>query len=212
MIPFATGLEIEVSETGVLRVDRAAATDGQALVFARNFFKNPRMLGSLIPSSRFLIKQLLRDVKWNDVKVIVEYGPGVGTISGEILERMRPDAKLIVFEINDDFVNVMRNRFNDPRLHVLHRSAADVTVALRELGAENADCAVAGIPFSIMKEEDRQAVIRNTHAALRPGGSFLVYQFSSRVKADLEKIFGPVHQGFEPLNILPARLFHAVKV
>lgn len=171
------------------------------------------MLGSLIPSSRFLIKQLLRDVKWNDVRVFVEYGPGVGTISGEIVKRMRPDAKLIVFEINDDFVRVMKNRFqHDSRVHVLHRSAAEVQDALRELGLEKADCAIAGIPFSIMKEEDRQAVLRNTHAALRPGGSFLVYQFSSRVRADLEKIFGPVHQGFEPLNILPARLFHCVKV
>lgn len=193
-------------------MDKAAATDGQALVFARNFFKNPKMLGSLIPSSRFLIKQLLRDVKWNDVRVIVEYGPGVGTISGEILKRMRPDAKLVVFEINDDFVRVLKGRFNDPRLHVLHRSAAQVQDALRELGLENADCAIAGIPFSIMKDTDRQAVLQNTHAALRPGGSFLVYQFSSRVRADLEKIFGPVHQGFEPLNILPARLFHCVKV
>jgi phospholipid N-methyltransferase len=118
-----------------------------------------------------------------------------------------------VFEINDDFVRVMKNRFaHDPRVHVLHRSAAEVQDALRELGLEKADCAIAGIPFSIMKEEDRQAVLRNTHAALRPGGSFLVYQFSSRVRADLEKIFGPVHQGFEPLNILPARLFHCVKV
>lgn len=192
---------------------KAAATDGQALVFARNFFKNPKMLGSLIPSSRFLIKQLLRDVKWNDVRVFVEYGPGVGTISGEIVKRMRPDAKLIVFEINDDFVRVMKNRFqHDPRVHVLHRSAAEVQDALRELGLEKADCAIAGIPFSIMKEGDRQAVLQNTHAALRTGGSFLVYQFSSRVRADLEKIFGPVHQGFEPLNILPARLFHCVKV
>jgi phospholipid N-methyltransferase len=191
---------------------KAAATDGQALVFARNFFKNPKMLGSLIPSSRFLIKQLLRDVKWNEVRVIVEYGPGVGTISGEILKRMRPDAKLVVFEINDDFVRVLKKRFNDPRLHVLHRSAAQVQDALRELGLEKADCAIAGIPFSIMKDQDRQAVLQNTHAALRPGGSFLVYQFSSRVRADLEKIFGPVHQGFEPLNILPARLFHCVKV
>ena len=193
-------------------MERAEApSDGQALVFARNFFKNPRMLGSLIPSSRFLIKQLLRDVRWNDVKVIIEYGPGVGTISGEILKRMRPDAKLIVFEINDDFVRVLRSRFNDPRLLVYHRSAADVGEVLRELALPEADCAVAGIPFSIMKDEDREAVIRNTHSALKPGGSFLVYQFSSKVRSDLEKFFGPVHSGFEPLNILPARLFHAVK-
>ena len=169
------------------------------------------MLGSLIPSSRFLIKQLLRDVRWNDVKVIVEYGPGVGTISGEILKRMRPDAKLVVFEINDDFVRVLKKRFNDPRLLVYHQSAADVGDVLRQLALPAVDCAIAGIPFSIMKDEDRQAVLRNTHAALKPGGSFLIYQFSSKVRSDLEKIFGPVRSGFELLNILPARLFHAVK-
>lgn len=50
------------------------------------------MLGSVIPSSRYLIRQLLRDVQWDRIRVIVEFGPGVGTISREILERMRPDA------------------------------------------------------------------------------------------------------------------------
>lgn len=181
------------------------------MVFARNFFKNPRMLGSLIPSSRFLVKQLLRDVRWDDARVIVEYGPGVGTISREILERMGPEATLVVLEINDDFVRVLRERYDDPRLRVVHRSAADVAEVLGELGLGNADCVIAGIPFSIMSEGDRRAVLRNTYDALRPGGSFLVYQFSSRVRSDLEEIFGPVREQFELRNILPARLFHCVR-
>jgi phospholipid N-methyltransferase len=191
--------------------ERAALSEDPAIVFARNFFKNPRMLGSLIPSSRFLVKQLLRDVDWSAVRVIVEYGPGVGTISGEILKRMRPDAHLVVFEVNDDFIRLLRGRYDDPRLHVVHRSAAAVAQVLAELGLGRADCVIAGIPFSIMTEDDRRAVLRNTYEALRPGGSFLVYQFSGRVRSDLEAIFGAVRQQFEPLNILPARLFHCVR-
>lgn len=191
--------------------ERAERTEGPALVFARNFFKNPRMLGSLIPSSRFLVKQLLRNVDWDQARVIVEYGPGVGTISEEVLKRMRPDAKLLVFEINDDFVRVLRQRYTDPRLIVMHRSAADIGTVLREQGLNAADYVISGIPFSMMSEADRQAVVANTHAALRPGGSFLVYQFSSRVRSYLEELFGHVREGFEPLNILPARLFHCVK-
>lgn len=191
--------------------DGAARSEEPALVFARNFFKNPRMLGSLIPSSRFLVAQLLRNVPWNDARVIVEYGPGVGTISGEILKRMRPDAVLVAFEINDDFVRVLARRFDDRRFKVVHRSAADVRAVLDELGLGPADCAIAGIPFSIMPQESRRAVLENTHAALRTGGSFIVYQFSSRVKTHLEELFGPVKQRFEPRNILPARVFHCVK-
>ena len=109
------------------------------------------MLGSLIPSSRFLVEQLLRDVRWSEARVIVEYGPGVGTISGEILKRMRSDATLVVFEINDEFVDMLSRRFGDPRLRVVHRSAAEVVPVLRELGLGQADYVISGIPFSIME-------------------------------------------------------------
>lgn len=191
--------------------ERAARSEGPAIVFARNFFKNPKMLGSVIPSSRFLVEQLLRDIRWDETRVIVEFGPGVGTISGEILKRMRSDATLIVFEINDEFVDMLSRRFEDPRLRIVHRSAAEVTDVLGEFGLPAADYVISGIPFSIMSEEDRLAVLRNTYAALREGGSLLVYQFSTRVRTDLEAIFGRVHQLFEPRNILPARVFHCVK-
>jgi phospholipid N-methyltransferase len=180
-------------------------------VFARNFFKNPKMLGSVIPSSRFLVEQLLRDIRWDEARVIVEYGPGVGTISGEILKRMRKDATLIIFEINDEFVDVLKRRFHDPRLKIVHRSAADVTRVLEEFGVPPADYVISGIPFSIMSEEDRLAVLKSTYDALRKGGSLLVYQFSTKVRGDLETIFGPVHQLFELRNILPARVYHCVK-
>ena len=53
----------------------------QALLFARNFFKHPKMLGSLIPSSRFLIDHLTRQIRWDKARVIVEYGTGGGVQS-----------------------------------------------------------------------------------------------------------------------------------
>jgi len=187
------------------------SADSSAFVFARNFFKNPRMLGSVIPSSRFLIHQLLRDVDWNHARVIVELGPGVGTISREVLRQMRPDATLLAFEINDDFVRHLNENFADPRLRVQHRSGAEVNDALRELGLGKADYVIAGIPFSIMSDEDRTAVLRNCHEALAEGGVMLVYQFSNKVRADLENLFGRVRRMFEPRNVLPAHVFKCEK-
>src|ERR1700743_985376 len=81
------------------------APKGDALLFARNFFRHPRMLGSIIPSSRFLIKQLLEPMDWDKARVIVEYGPGVGGITAEIIRRMRPDACFIAIETNPEFVS-----------------------------------------------------------------------------------------------------------
>ncbi len=78
---------------------------------------------------------------------------------------------------------------------------------LRERGLAGADCVISGIPFSTIPEPQREEILRSTHAALRPGGAFLVYQFSPRVLADLRRIFSRVTQSFEPLNVLPAQIF-----
>lgn len=201
------GLEIE----GQRGVNGTQTSEDSVFVFARNFFRNPKMLGSVIPSSRYLVSGLLRKIDWANARVIVELGPGVGTITREILKRMRPDAVLLAFEVNGEFVRHLGETIDDPRLRVMHRSGAEVLDALRELHLGKADYAIAGIPFSIMTEEDRMAVLRNCHEALREGGVMLVYQFSGRVGADLEKLYPRVQRGFEPRNILPARLFHCVK-
>src|SRR5215813_4901502 len=99
---------------------------GDAFLFFRNFFRHPRMLGSIIPSSRFLIKQLLQPIDWDQARVIVEYGPGVGGITAEILRRMRHAAQLIAIEMNPAFVGFLRKSLTDERLHVVEGSAADV--------------------------------------------------------------------------------------
>ena len=183
----------------------------QALLFARNFFKHPKMLGSLIPSSRFLIDEVLKQVDWKKAQIIVEYGPGVGSFTAEILRRMRPDATLVVFETNDEFCRFLSNSFSDARLHVIHKSAAEVEVMLGKLGCTHADYVISGIPFSTMPEAACDRILRITHSILHPEGAFLVYQFSCRVLPYLERVFGQVHRGFELLNILPARLFYCVR-
>lgn len=192
-------------------LERQATRSAEALLFARNFFRHPRMLGSLIPSSRFLIRELLDPIRWERARVIVEYGPGVGGITAEILQRMRPDARLIAIEMNTDFVRHLRKTLPDERLHVVAGSAADVQQVLESLGVERASYVVSGIPFSTLPSEDREHILRQTHAALEPDGKFLVYQFSSRVLPDLQRIFGYVERGFAPLNVLPAHLFFAIK-
>jgi phospholipid N-methyltransferase len=185
----------------------AASRRRQMILFARNFFKHPRMLGSIIPSSRFLVRDLMRQMDWRRARVIVEYGPGVGNITAEVLKRMHRDARLVVFETNDDFVEFLRRSIPDSRLTVVHGSAADVGRVLGELGLEQADYVISGIPFSTMPEQVSAAIVRATKRSLRPGGRFLVYQFSREVSRFLRPEFKDIREAFEPLNILPARLY-----
>jgi phospholipid N-methyltransferase len=180
---------------------------GDVMLFARNFFRHPRMLGSIVPSSRFLIKQLLEPINWGRARVIVEYGPGVGGITAEVLRHMRADATLVAIEMNPDFVRYLGEAITDKRLRVVQGSAADVDEILRRFGFLRADYIISGIPFSTIAAPVREQILRKTHDVLEPGGAFLVYQFSTRVLEDLKRVFGYVGRKFQPLNVLPAHLF-----
>jgi phospholipid N-methyltransferase len=180
----------------------------ETLLFAKNFLQHPMMLGSLIPSSRFLIDRLLSKIDWKRARTIVEYGPGVGTITSHILSRMAPDARLIVFEMNERFVRYLERSFPDPRLHVVHGSAENVQKELDRLKLDGADYVISGIPFNHMRFELREKITRQTRAALNPGGEVLIYQFTRTVLPHLRTHFDQVYQEFELRNFLPALLFH----
>jgi phospholipid N-methyltransferase len=180
---------------------------GSFFLFARNFFRHPRMLGSIVPSSRFLINQLLKPVDWGRANVIVEYGPGVGGITAEVLKRMRRDATLLAIETNPEFAGFLRSSIDDDRLHVVEASAESVIDILRQYGFARANYIISGIPFSTMPASQRDRILRRTQAVLEPHGAFLVYQFSTRVLRDLKNIFPNVRRKFALLNVLPAHLF-----
>ncbi len=184
---------------------RSRMTD--VLLFAGNFLRHPHMLGSIIPSSRFLVNQVLRPVEWERARVIVEYGPGVGTFTAEILRRMRGDARLVAIETNEDFVQFLRDALPDPRLQVVHDSAAEVKTVLHRLGLPPAQYVISGIPLGSMPEPVRADIAEKTRAALEPGGTFLVYQFTARTLPALRRTFGDVRRGFQLCNFPPAQLF-----
>ena len=179
----------------------------ERLLFAGNFLRHPYMLGSIIPSSRFLVDQVLEPIDWERARVIVEYGPGVGTITGEILRRMHRDAHLVAIETNNAFVRFLPTSLPDPRLHVVHESAAQVQSVLQRLGLPLASYIISGIPLGSMPEPVRADIVAKSRAALAPGGAFLVYQFTSRVLPVLQRTFSDVHRSFERRNLPPAQLF-----
>ena len=179
--------------------------------FLRGFIKHPVMVGSVIPSSRILIDKMLEPVDWANCKLFVEYGPGVGTFTEHVLQRMAPDATLIAIDTNADFTRYLRRKFADNRLFAITGSAADVRQIIADCGFEDADYILSGLPFSTLPPGIGPKIAEQTAEALRPGGAFLVYQFSPKVREFLTPYFDRIDRGFEWVNIPPAQLFWAWK-
>ena len=183
------------------------ASGGPLWHFLRGFIKHPVMVGSVIPSSKQLIDKMLEPVDWANCKLFVEYGPGVGTFTDHLLQRMAPDATLIAIDTNADFTRYLRRKFADSRLFAVTGSAADVRQIMADCGFAQADYVLSGLPFSTLPPGLGPKIAEQTAEALRPGGAFLVYQFSPKVREFLAPYFDRIDRGFEWVNIPPAQLF-----
>jgi len=179
--------------------------------FLRGFLKHPVMVGSVIPSSRILIERMLKPVDWENTKLFVEYGPGVGTFTRPVLDKMGEDATLIAIDTNPDFIKYLRKAIHDPRLVPVNGSAADVEAIVKEHGFESADYVLSGLPFSTLPPGVGDEIAKATSRVIRPGGAFLVYQFSPKVLDFLKPFFDRIDRGFEWINVPPATLFWANK-
>lgn len=176
-------------------------------VFFEGFLEHPVMVGSIIPSSRFTIRKMLAPVDWDECKVFVEYGPGVGTFCRPVLERLRRDGLLIVIDTNPLFIDYLRATISDSRFVAVHGSAVDVEDIVLAHGHDHADYVLSGLPFSTLPDGVGPAIAEATYHVLRPGGAFLVYQFTARARAFMARHFKHIDDGLEWLNVPPCFLF-----
>jgi phospholipid N-methyltransferase len=186
---------------------RAARFFGPWGVFFKGFVKHPVMVGSIIPSSYRTVTKMLAPVDWESTKLFVEYGPGIGTFCQPVLDKMRPDATLLVIDLNEDFISYLRKTFRDSRFIAVHGSAADVNEIIAQFGFKNADYILSGLPFSTLPGNLGAVIAEETAKAIRPGGAFLVYQFRARARDFMAPHFRKIDSGYEFWNILPCHLF-----
>lgn len=169
------------------------------------------MVGSIIPTSSRTIQTLLDHADWALARVIVEYGPGTGVFTRELLRRARPDALVIAIDTNATFIAYLEQAIEDKRLICVTGSAADAGVILRQRGIDPADVIVSGLPFSTLPPGVDEAIASATAQTLAPDGLFLVYQYSRRVMPLLRRHFTSVAEQRVWRCIPPARLFIARK-
>jgi phospholipid N-methyltransferase len=145
---------------------------------------------------------------FGEARTVVEFGAGTGVYTREILNRLRPDGRLLSFELDEDLASAVSARLADPRMRVINDSAELATRYIEEYAeGERADILVSSVPFTSLPAETRDGLLGAAREALKPGGRMLVLQYSNAVLSDLERFFGPVRRRISPVNLPPAFLF-----
>ncbi len=171
-------------------------------------FLKDKNVASVTPTSSFGIRRVCRKIDFSKRNVIVEYGPGTGAFTRYLLKNMSPDSKLILIETNRHFVSILKT-IADPRLYVFNDSAENIKSILKECGEQSADYILSGIPFSLLSEEVKTQILRNTRDVLSEEGTFLVYQCLNHISKYLKQYFNYVNFEIELRNLPPLFIFVA---
>ena len=158
-------------------------------LFFREFIRNFHTTGAILPSGRALAKALTRFVAApsDRPRRILEIGPGTGAVTAPLVAALRPDDRLELVELNDSFVGILKERFqNDPAFQPAASRTTIHHCALENLPeSEPFDILVSGLPLNNFSAELVESLLTGMMGRLRAGGtlSFFEYIAVRRVRA-----------------------------
>ncbi len=161
-------------------------------VFLGQFWKQYRTTGAIWPSGRSLARALARFVRDGESQPdrprrILEVGPGTGSVTVEIIRGMRPNDRLELVELNDDFVAHLRQRFeNDPPFQAVEKQSEIHHAPVEQLTADHQyDLIVSGLPLNNFEVAEVENILNTFRRLMKPGGviSFFEYIAIRKVKA-----------------------------
>ena len=174
--------------------------------FFQAFLRSPQVVASVIPSSSFVERRVVRAADPMRAGVVVELGGGTGGITRSLLKATGSHSRLLVIERTAEFIEHLRS-IDDSRLDVVHGCASSIGAELQRRGYRSADSVISGIPFSTMPETLGTKIIEAVYDALTPGGRFVAYQFTDRVADYARPLMGEPSVEYELYNVPPLRLF-----
>jgi phosphatidylethanolamine/phosphatidyl-N-methylethanolamine N-methyltransferase len=144
--------------------------------FVKRFCRSPRTIGAIAPSSAKLAGLMVRPIDFEQARVIVEYGPGSGVFSKQILGRIDPATTLFFgLELDEQMNRLARAQL--PGVPIFQDSASNVRKYLDRFEAPFADAIVSGLPWAAFPEELQDAILAETVAGLPPGGIFSTFAY-----------------------------------
>ena len=143
--------------------------------FLREFLSRPLATGAVVPSSEALARMVVQSLDLAHARAVVEYGPGTGAFTRNILQALGRDARLIAIEINPRLAEMFRNQHPDVR--IFQDSVANARAICNTAGIDKVDCIVSGLPWAGFPESMQTEFLDEMMRVLKPGGQFVTFAY-----------------------------------
>lgn len=149
------------------------------LTFLMQYLRHPRTIGAIAPSGRALAAKMMEPIQFAHASCIVEYGPGMGSFTKELIRRKKENTILLLIEQNPVFYQRLEKEFgSDKSVYLIHGSAENVQQYLAQYGIQSVDYIVSGLPFASLPEQVSAAILTATQTVIGQHGRFLTFQYS----------------------------------
>lgn len=176
------------------------------------FFKDLKQVGAIAPSSKFLAKdlvcQLREQLAHDDCPPLnlLEVGAGTGPLTKQIAKLLRPQDRLDIVEIHKKFYQIVKAKYRQPNIYTHH---ADI---LNFHPDREFNFIFSSLPYENMPEEISQKIWQKKLRLCTPQAyiSYFKYVKFRDFKSDFEeKVVQEYGQDkkFVLLNLPPAKVY-----
>jgi phospholipid N-methyltransferase len=178
------------------------------VLFLKSFLRSPLQVASVIPSSRFLVNHIVRHINEIGPVTAAELGAGTGVLTRALVHKCPSIESLIVFENEENLKHHLREEF---RQVPVYADAFTLSEVLQEQNTGQLDCIISALPVSWFSKEQNEQLMEMIHSCLKPGGYFIMFQFSLQMRKYLRVVFDDIIIKYVPLNFLPAFVYYCRK-
>ena len=174
-------------------------------------FSKDKNVGAIASNSKHIVEKLIDKINFDTAGIIVEYGPGDGIITRMLLDNMKPDAALYVFESNLTFTNQL-SEIKDKRLFIINDDAEYAKQILKSrYNIESVDYIISTIPFTLIEKRKRRRIIFKSHTLLNEKGRFITCQYSWFIFNLIKEKFRNTEWEFVLFNLPPSFIMVGLK-
>lgn len=144
------------------------------LLFFREFTRNPKRIGSVMPSGNQLARRMVSAAAIRPEHAVVELGAGTGPVT-RVLRTEHPDNDLLLIEPSSELAALLREHF--PAVPVDERYAQDLPAICADWGHAKVDRIVSGLPWTMWSEHVIAAGLDAVIEVLAPGGRMVTFSY-----------------------------------
>ncbi|WP_037077299.1 class I SAM-dependent methyltransferase [Pseudonocardia spinosispora] len=144
-------------------------------IFLAAALRRPGVVGAVAPSSHSLGQVLATVVPTRGEPTVVELGPGTGTVSRAIEQRLPSEGVHYGIEIDDAMADHLER--TRPRMRVLRGDVAQLRAILGRDDVSRADAVVSGLPWSLFSADRQAELLTQIRRFLAPGAGFSTFAY-----------------------------------